>query len=279
MLKLKIRAPEFVLGVLLTVALIALGMMYESSRRPSVNQPTHQQSSTASEQIAKSHEPEPFSINWLTRDGVVFFTFVLSMVAGIQAALFLWQLRYMREGMEDARVAAGAARQSADTARDAFAKLERPYLFVVDIDALTIGKQEDFEGTDVWLGVSYRVVNYGKTPAIVEEASVGLSVFSEPLAPLQLDFDDPLVASPVVAANEGRPGRTTLAWSEDKIDTVDEWGTEFPDVGQESVWFRVVIKYRGPFTEGHETSVSLRCDPRTRRFFQTLTTKDGNYTH
>jgi hypothetical protein len=37
MLKLKIRAPEFVLGILLTVALIAIGMMYESSHHPTSN--------------------------------------------------------------------------------------------------------------------------------------------------------------------------------------------------------------------------------------------------
>lgn len=108
MLKLKIRAPELVIGVLLTVAIFAIGMMFESSR----NQPASTQANPKTEQIHATNQPESFSWNWLTRDGVVFFTFILCSIAAVQAGLFLWQLKLMRDGMDDARKVAKATEQN-----------------------------------------------------------------------------------------------------------------------------------------------------------------------
>ncbi len=60
-----------------------------------------------------------------THDPVALFTFwlvvatgALAIVAAGQAALFLWQLGLMREGLEDAKTAASAARDGAFAARD-----------------------------------------------------------------------------------------------------------------------------------------------------------------
>jgi hypothetical protein len=64
--------------------------------------------------------------DWLTKDAAGFFTFLLVIVAISQLGLFLRQLRYIRESLDDAKVAAvaamdasEAAKTQADTAREA----------------------------------------------------------------------------------------------------------------------------------------------------------------
>ena len=58
-----------------------------------------------------------------TNDVVAFYTFwlvgatcALAFIAAIQARLFIWQLKLMREGIKDAKVAADAATMAADAA-------------------------------------------------------------------------------------------------------------------------------------------------------------------
>jgi hypothetical protein len=81
---------------------------------------------------------EMFDIwKWLTNDAAGFFTFLLVLVALGQAFLFVWQLRYMRRSIEDARGLALTAQTSAETAMNQVAitkmgviDLERAYLAV-----------------------------------------------------------------------------------------------------------------------------------------------------
>ena len=56
--------------------------------------------------------------------GLVVATWILAVVTGLlfpaaatQAGLFVWQLNYMRKGMDDAAMAAKAAKEAADTAK------------------------------------------------------------------------------------------------------------------------------------------------------------------
>jgi len=55
--------------------------------------------------------------NWLTKDAAGFFTFLLVVVGCFQIGLFLWQLRLIRESLDDAKIAADAAKQSADATK------------------------------------------------------------------------------------------------------------------------------------------------------------------
>lgn len=110
--KVKTKFPEIVLGILLTVAVFGMGMLYDSSR----HQPTDAQPKQEAHQVKAPDQPEPFTMIWLTHDGAVFFTFVLSFIAAAQAGLFLWQLRYMKVGIKDASIAAKAADLSARAA-------------------------------------------------------------------------------------------------------------------------------------------------------------------
>ena len=73
----------------------------------------------------------------MVHDAAGFFTFLLVMVALVQAGLFFWQLKIMRDGIEDTRIAALAAKASAESAKEQVAitklgviDLERAYFAV-----------------------------------------------------------------------------------------------------------------------------------------------------
>src|ERR1051325_5248667 len=89
-----------------TIGLVAwgiIGLPALSSLSGPRNQPagaqTHQQAANS----PSTEEP------WLTKDAAGFFTFLLVVVGGFQAGLFLWQLWLIRESLDDARIAADAA--------------------------------------------------------------------------------------------------------------------------------------------------------------------------
>jgi hypothetical protein len=103
----KFRFPDVFLGMLLAVAIFLMGAIFGSSRY----EPNHAADATTPH-VTATDDPEPFSIDWLTRDGTVFFTFVLGIIAAIQAALFVWQLRYMRKSMVDTGLLAAATERS-----------------------------------------------------------------------------------------------------------------------------------------------------------------------
>jgi hypothetical protein len=72
---------------------------------------------------------------------LAWFTFMLFGIAVLQAGLFFWQLRYMRQGMRDAEIAAKAADDSAKVARESVVLAEntakrqlRAYLGLVHFD-------------------------------------------------------------------------------------------------------------------------------------------------
>ena len=76
------------------------------------SQPAHAQ---PEQQTAnRSHDDS----TWLTKDAAGFFTFLLVVVAGAQVALFVWQLWLIRESLDDTKIAAEAAKESADAAKN-----------------------------------------------------------------------------------------------------------------------------------------------------------------
>jgi hypothetical protein len=59
-------------------------------------------------------------------DAAGFFTFWIVIVGGCQLVLFCVQLKYIRDSLVDAKTAANAAKQSADSLRN----IERAYVFI-----------------------------------------------------------------------------------------------------------------------------------------------------
>jgi hypothetical protein len=101
--------------------------------------------------------------------GVTFFTLCLVIIGSVQAGLFVWQLRYMRKGIEDARIAAIAAQTSAETAKQQVAvtkmgiiDLERAYM-AVGPTKITLDPAQ----TEVT--VRLLVHNTGRTGAVIQK--------------------------------------------------------------------------------------------------------------
>jgi hypothetical protein len=181
------------------------------------------------------------------------------------------QSKDMKRSIIASETAATAASTQAEIAKKSLSVIERPYIFVFNISVPEI--VEDVNGD--FLRVTYSVANYGKTPAVIENGRVSLSVFADPLQPANLDFNHPLAVSPILAASEVRNCEETLAWSGGF--TFDEDGSRIPSLDDDSLWFWATFAYRGPFTSGHENSTLRRYDERTGRFFISLPTQELNY--
>jgi flagellar basal body-associated protein FliL len=209
---------------------------------------------------------------WLSKDASGFFTFFLLIVAAAQLALFWYQLRLIRVSLDEAKTtamaaadAAKASSRQADAAEQSLAKIERPYLFVFSVSALSVDEIEDSEDGYTQLRITYSVANHGKIPAIIKHAQAGLSVCIDPISPLRLDHTHPLIVSPVLAPGEQRTGiEDTLPWEGELYS--DEWGSRWPHLEHEELWFWAIITYRGPFTDQHETRICWRYDSATHRF-------------
>jgi hypothetical protein len=251
---LKFRTHELVLGILLTVAVFAVGMMFVSTV------PT--QTTTNAETWA----------GWMMKDAAGFFTLLLVIVGIGQVILFWYQLKLIRSSLEDAKRAANTATDAANAAsRQAYvaeqslAKIERPYVFIFNVSALAVDEIEDIEEDCTLLRVTYSIANYGKIPAIIKHAMVSLSAFTEPLSPARLEYNHSLIVSPILAAGERRDGiEETLKW--DGNIKNDEWDNKYPALGDNELWFWAIVAYRGPFTDQHETRICWRYDEATGHF-------------
>jgi hypothetical protein len=201
-------------------------------------------------------------------DRLATFTIALFCVAVLQAGLFVWQLGYMRAGMKDATVAARAAKRSAvatvaqaKITRDSVISIQRPYIFAFDVHRL------ERRGDSDWI-VKYSAANYGTIPAVIEDVFVGFETNEQTTRPEpnRASDDHGLFTSPILASNEMRPHFVEHLPSEFLTGVIivvlsdgegDEREADRPEIA-DGISFRIVIRYRGPFTRGHETSAMWR---------------------
>jgi hypothetical protein len=114
--------------------------------------------------------------HWMTHDAAGFFTLWLVVVGGAQLVLFWVQLKYIRQSLNDAKIAANAAKLSADAAKrsaDALPAIERAYVYLDDgisdnIDEIV---NSDAERIDAIIKFSFK--NHGRTPAILKSIKCG----------------------------------------------------------------------------------------------------------
>lgn len=143
----KLVVPELILGMLLTIAVLAMGFMFAG-----------QVSFRFPEQV------------WLTRDASGFFTFLLFVVAVFQLCLFYWQLRYMSVGIDAGRLAAEAAQVSAKMA-ESQAAIATESLNASQLTARSqlrayMGMRDNGTTYDAMNGdIKLMFKNYGATPA------------------------------------------------------------------------------------------------------------------
>lgn len=196
---------------------------------------------------------------------IVWLTAGLVVVGFGQLLMFRRQLDAMKQGLNDAARTARAAVSQAEIAEKTFKNLERPYLFVsgverLEIDPASVGGLEPF--------VRYNVANYGKIPAIIEEVYVGncSSHTGGPhIAPL-VDLKNPLMSHRIVAPGEVRSDIRELACTGVNF-TYPSSSEVTPELADgESYFVDVLIRYRGPFTEGHVTRACWRLSELDNRF-------------
>jgi hypothetical protein len=89
--KSRVQFPEIVIGMLFTIAIFAMGMLFASSG----SQPPQSQPHVSNENTV--HPPDGGLWNWLFHDAAGFFTLWLVIVGGAQVGMFYWQLRYMKQ--------------------------------------------------------------------------------------------------------------------------------------------------------------------------------------
>jgi hypothetical protein len=183
----RLRVPELFLGCFLTVAVFAAGMLFnwrQSAEPQSVKQ--HEVGSRGHK--TENPDSEFTGMTWLTNDAAGFFTFGLVVIGVGQAMLFLVQLRYMRQGMRDATIAANAADLSARAASAIEFPVVRTNWMGPEMMATDelIQPKAPYAGTvdDGWPtrfsaigGVEFQ--NYGRTPAFAVEISLGVSVANQ----------------------------------------------------------------------------------------------------
>jgi hypothetical protein len=172
--------------------------------------------------------------NWW-KDPIAFFTFWIALLTTVLgfSTVALWC----------------ATRKSTKIAKDALTKLERPYVYVFDVERLANDIIEDF--------VPFKVGNYGKLPATIKEVLGTICLGIEPERPVKLGETDTctsdLFYSPVLSPSEVRDNLGLVAPNTISFGAVsDEIWPQWEGDGE--MFVRVVIKYHGPFTRDHETS-------------------------
>jgi hypothetical protein len=193
-------------AVAVIAAFLYMAFFIEPRLEPAPRQRSQDQPIGTNDQFANQGavhpDPREGFWQWTMKDAVGFYTFLLVAVTGglvlvavFQAGMFVWQLKLMREGINDAKSAAdtassaaGAAtkqaqelRRSADATERVLVELERPWLFlevtkIIWRDTpLPAGATGGIAGgtrvlNDWFITLKFR--NIGRMPAVIEACAV-----------------------------------------------------------------------------------------------------------
>jgi hypothetical protein len=176
----------------------------------------------------------------------------------------------MKRSVATATTSAAASMRSAIATEKLLESGERPYIFVFGVRRLAV-KAARTRSHEAF--IEYSIANYGKTPAIIEDVRIRLSesrAFPEPT--IRSDETHNLFVSPILASGERRDDLREILPPE--IDRTMHWdgeGKAYVIPAMQAVndlFFRVIIHYRGAFTEAHESSFCWRYDKSTAHFVQ-----------
>jgi hypothetical protein len=140
----------------------------------------------------------------------------------------------------------------------AFSDLERPYIYLSGVTNLN-GSRIEPSLAD-YPGVSYIVANFGKTPAIIREARIGLiTTNGEPKIPVPVDREHFLLTSSIIAAGEKRIIREYLPEYIEAEPASDAPFVLVPILREsQHLFLYVIIEYDGPFIKSRKTSACWR---------------------
>jgi hypothetical protein len=156
-----------------------VSLVWWSSQKP----PHHHVAQTGGDR-AKQHAQPNHNSTWGHSDpGVTFATVLLAVIGIAQAGLFFVQLRYMRKGMYDARIAAEAAKESADIAKIQAETASKTLLLSQDTAQRQLRSYVGivsghlaFEVIDgaIKPKATIRIKNFGQTPAYDVACNAGI---------------------------------------------------------------------------------------------------------
>jgi len=202
----------------------------------------------------------------------------LVLVGFFQVIMFYRQWRAMREGVADSARAATAATGQAKIAQNTFEKVERPYLYIFGVEHLRLEEMADEDGAPAYGGtVNYTVANYGKIAGIIEEVFVDLCTWGDAApggAPL-VDLKHTLMSNKIFPPGHERKV-TDYACGGPEYFLRQEDGPNVVLKAGEALFCHILIRYRGPFTQGHKTSACWKMGPSDNSFVE-FGHRDFNY--
>jgi len=245
---------------------------------PRQGHPSRPAAAEVADQGAQSHD-ERSRPHW-TEVATAIATVVLAIIAGGQAFLFIWQLRLMRRGVDDATTAADAAKESADAAkvaaeqsvegnrlaRDEFAANHPPHIIVrrVSLDEGTWFFNQPV--TKAWK-IQYIVANTGRGKASIFEGNATVAEVEKGL-PAIPPFDDEGDFSGTfdLIAGESTPQFVYL-----KREVVDAFQSAIMIDGgkleyKKSIYFFGYVQYRDQIGIVRRTAFCRLFDLKSRRF-------------
>ncbi|MGM4885300.1 hypothetical protein AB8A20_07975 [Tardiphaga sp. 604_B6_N1_1] len=215
---------------------------------------------TARPQIAKTAPTiafaKPATDPWLTKDAAGFFAFIAVLVASGQALLVVIQLKLFRESLVPTRLAAEAAKKSADH----IPTVERAYLYIKSVKCQTLtGALAPGEDGLVKLVVSFSLQNHGRTPAIVQFTDFDLRLCLPSQLPQLTTRGNPLPTPFIVGSGlEYGPHDATLRLPASEVERIQGGLTRF--------YFAGLFGSADIFGQPHEVSVCTYWDHHQRRF-------------
>jgi len=141
------------------VAWISFGSWYSWQSSKSPHAPTNRQTAKQPDEKAAHYNPFYEFWQWTTHDAVSFYTFVLAIFTGILGSVAIVQIRYLSRADETARMAAEAAKKSANASLLAL----RPW---VSCEAKIISDLTYRSNGDPCITIRFILKNNGHSPAM-----------------------------------------------------------------------------------------------------------------
>jgi hypothetical protein len=197
---------------------------------------------------------------------------VLTSVVGALVLIVYWRQTNIMEGQLNAATAAAtAASKAADVAEEALRLGERPYLFVTPIhnvlqyainDANPQNTWEPFRAFGRQPFVTFNIINYGKTPAILHEISANLKIST--ILPLRQDLSKIMPQASIVISTGHNTSEVTCE--------VDNWDANAHRTtianGHEHFWLVGEIKYDDIFGNVTVSGFCFRYHVATKSFHE-----------
>ena len=254
LIKARFQFPEIVFGMLLAVAIFALGAAFVSS-----SQPPNTEQNAATEQQTKneggSHGKETQSL-WVPTDSVGLYTLVLSIFTGILAAVSIFQGVMLLRADKTTRISADAAKRSADAAVNVelpilimnFANLTAPGIATIT-PKMILPK-------NFWPIISFE--NFGRSPAQIIEGCLEWTTVKNPselLLPPRYQNIAPYSANVVVIAK----GRVPV----DVPCQIFLTEKQMADIssGEQSLFIFGYLSYKDFLNEPHEVRFCMKWRP------------------